>query len=530
MSDEFPKNRGPGWSGQGRTDARTIADVDVPDDLAWLRRRRPGVEARNKGGHLVVTVQPPQTLGRFLSLGVESGSTVVRGSRSARGTFGLTGSATASALVLDQLIPRGEGSAYTIGAVAGGAQAPSVFGNLNETATIGSYIVRPGSANLARPAITHKGPYDGASQDRAVNVWPTVGARREGAYEHAMAYASIDVDGQHIVAVTFDDGTTQRTVTAAKVADQMIFPLAFDRVGPGAFLGMAGTYLWRGAALGWYDQTQAPGLFFFGTLDNGATWFTFTDPAFITHEQDQYEAAANNGSTDKLRYNQSMDLTAAYIVPLSRTKALVHARLGCPDLIPVVGGRFENSRVRVGVADLEAGTVTLLSTLYDPPFTSTALLTNRRTLWRWERAPCIAPGGGALVLFNDADYPANWTSNPQIFYSADGSTLDPVGSMPIVAGRAGTPSAVSRDKLFMPVYDGTDHALFESTDRGLNWERRATISTLATETLPGTIDSRTGPRSFNNVASLQINDATASATPGAPWLTDDRVSQPSPPA
>lgn len=523
MTDEFPKNRG-GWSGPGRTAARSLAS-EGDERLTWGRKRRFGAEARNKGGHLTVKVEQ-QGLAGFASLGVESGSTVMRSSDTARGTFSQTTPTPASALVLDQLLSRGNGSAYSIGAVTSLGLVASIFSSGNESYSIGSFIARTGAAAVDRPAIVHKGPWDGSTIDRAVNVWPTIGARFENGYEHAMAYASIDGDGQHIVAVTFDNGEAQRTVTAFKVPDQMTFPLAFDRVGPGAFLGMAGTYLWRGATPGWYDQTAAPGFVFFGSIDNGATWFTFPAPAFTVHEQAQYLACALNGTTDRLRYNQSMDLTAATIVPLSRTRALVYARLGSPDEIPEVGGRFENSRVRVGVADLLAQTVSLTDTLYEPPFIGTNLLNNRRTLWRWERGACMAPGGGALVFFNDADYPANWTSNPQVHYTEDGAALALLGAMSVVAGRAGTPAALSRNKLLMPVYDGTDHALFESTDKALTWQRRATISTLATETLPGTTDSRTGPRSFNNIAWLRNNGRPQGATPSAPWLSDDRITPP----
>lgn len=56
MADAFPKNRG-GWSGPGRTAARRLGS-DSGDD-GWLRARRFGAEARNKGGHL--SVQELQT-------------------------------------------------------------------------------------------------------------------------------------------------------------------------------------------------------------------------------------------------------------------------------------------------------------------------------------------------------------------------------------------------------------------------------------------------------------------------------------
>lgn len=52
--DDFPKNRGD-WSGPGRTMAMRLGDQG--DDV-WLRSRRFGATARNKGGHLVVTKDP----------------------------------------------------------------------------------------------------------------------------------------------------------------------------------------------------------------------------------------------------------------------------------------------------------------------------------------------------------------------------------------------------------------------------------------------------------------------------------------
>lgn len=527
MTDEFPKNRR-GWSGQGRTDARSLVG-DEPDALTWLRKRRPGIEARDKGGHLVVTVDE-QTGGIFQSLGVEETETCVRGSATARGTFAQSRVVPMSDLFFDQLIPRGDGTSYSIGTASYEGDGASVFSDELEQYTIGSYIVRLGQSALDRPPVVFRGVYDGDANSRLANVYPTIGARVDGVYEHAMAYSAVDPEGQHVIAVTFDNGADQRKVIAARVEDQMIFPVGFNRVGPTSFLGLAGSFLWRGGDLPWYDQTEAPGLFFFASLDNGESWFTFDATEFLEYEQEIYDDVANEGDTNILIYNQSMNSTAAYIVPLSRTKALVYAVLGCPDFVndDPSGYRYERFRVRVGIADLEQGTVSLLATLYEPEFTTTNLLTNRRNAtWRWERGACIAPGGGALVFFNDAVHPDNWTSKPQIHYTADGSALTLLGGMSIDAGRAGTPTALNANTLFMPVYDGTEHALFESTDRGLTWRRRATISTLAAESLPGPIDARTGPKSFNNVVWLRGNDRAKSATPSAPWLTDDRVTQPS---
>lgn len=524
MTDDFPKNRG-GWSGPGRTAATRLGGEG---DEAWLRQWRFGAEARNKGGHLTVKLDQSTRIGVFASLGVEDTATVVRSSTTARGAFGSTTAATASALFLDQLFARGDGSAYTISTVTPGADATSVFGPNNETASIGSYIITPGgTANVRPPVVVQAAAFDNTGfGGRAVEIWPVAGARYASKYEHAIAFGAIDTDGQHVVKVRFDDGTNIRTVIAAKVPGQIIYPLAFDRVGPGAFLGMGGTALWNTTPPIWYDQTAAPGLFFFGTLDNGATWFIFPPAALTAYENTQYTACANSGGSHILTYNQSMYQMGAYIVPISANRALVYARLGSPDLIPVVGGRYTNSRVRVGLADLVAQTVQLIDTVYDPPYIGINYNYNERSYWRWERGAIIAPGGGALLFFNDADdAAAAQASSPQVRYTDNGLTYSVQGNMSIPAQQAGTPFALNRTQLFMPAFIGGEHGLYQSTDRGVTWERRGTISTTATEPAPSS-SQRTGPRSFNNLVWLRDNGAFKNATPAAPWVSDDRITPP----
>lgn len=522
MTDDFPKNRG-GWSGPGRTAAKRLGGEG---DESWLRQRRFGAEARNKGGHLTVKLEQPTRVGIFASLGVEGSSTVMRRSATARGEFGTALPATASALFLDQLFARGDNTAYTISTVTPGADATSVFGNHNETASIGSYIIAPDGTMTVRPAIVHQGAAsDNAGGGRAVEVYPTTGARYAGVYSHAVAFGAIDTDGQHTVKVRFDSGTSVRTVVAAKVPGQIIFPLAFDRVGPGAFLGLAGTYLWNDTPPVWYDQTEAPGLFFFGTLNNGDTWFIFPPAALTTHENTQYTACANSGISHLTTYNQSMNVMGAYIVPIAGNRAVVYARLGSPDLIPEVGGRYTNSRIRVGLADLVAQTVQLIDTVYEPPFIGTNFNYNERTFWRWERGAFIAPGG-AVLIFNDADNAAAaQASFPQVRFTEFGTSYLVQGNMNITAQQAGTPFALNASQMFMPAFVSGEHALYQSTNRGVTWERRATISTSATEPAPSSTQ-RTGPRSFNNVVWLRDNGAAKNATPAAPWVSDDRITPP----
>ena len=523
MTDQFPKNRG-GWSGPGRTAAYSLAS-EGDNSATWGRKRRFGAEARNKGGHLTVKVDD-QAVDGFYSLGTEGEEGVVRGSATARGNFFLRGPAPASELGIPQLLSRGNGSAWTLSAFAYVGDIASKFGP-NRVYRVDSYITRDGKTPIIRLPLGAVGANDGAGT-RTASIFTTIGARRDGRYEHAMCYPALNTDGDNVIAVAFDDGKAQRVLIAAEVPGQIIFPLAFNRLGPSTYLGLGGAYFWRGATIPGYDRTQHPGLFFFASTDGGFTWTIFPAPALTAHEQAQY--LANMGPMgDWSTCNLTAMNTGASIVPLSRTTALVYAILSSPDEAPPgpwsPGTRYGNARVRIGVADLEAETVSLVDTLFDPPFTTLGANYLSPAFTRWERGGCIAPGGGALLFFNDADYSANWTSNPTIFFTASGP-LSLVGSMPIQAGRAGVPLAVSSSQLFMPVYDGETHELFESKDRGVTWKRRATISTLATETLPGALGANTGPRSFGALVYLRDDGRPKNATPGAPWLSDDRITPP----
>ncbi|GER16677.1 hypothetical protein [Variovorax boronicumulans] len=523
MTDEFPKNRG-GWSGPGRTAAYSLAG-EGDNSLTWGRKRRFGAEARNKGGHLTVKVDANAVDG-FYSLGTEDGEAVVRGSTNARGKFFLRGQASASGLGLPQLLSRGNGAAWTLSSFTYVGDVNTAFG-LNRLYRVDSYITRDGKTPTARPPLASVGANDGAGT-RISAAFSTIGARREGRYEHAMCYGALNTDGDHVIAAAFDDGETQRIVIAAEIPGQIIFPIAFNRLGPSTFLGLGGAFFWRGAAVPGYDRTGHPGLFFFASTDGGHTWATFPAPAMTAHEQAQY--LANTGPLGAWELcNRTAMNTGATIVPLSRTTALVYAVLSSPDEAPpgpwTPGTRYANALVRVGVADLEAGTVSLLGTLFDPPFAGLAADYLALAFPRWERGACIAPGGGALLFFNNADYNANWTTQPTI-YQTTGGPLALVGTMPLQAGRAGVPLAVSPTQLFMSVYDDEAHALFESKNRGLTWTKRATISTKATETLPGPAGANTGPRSFGAVVYLRDDGRPKNATPGAPWLSDDRITPP----
>lgn len=538
MTDDFPKNRG-GWSGPGRTAAYTLAGSG-DDQLTWGRKKRFGAEARNKGGHLTVKVDQPVATDGWYSIGTEGGKAVTRGSRTARNAFFLRGDAVASGSAIPQLFPRGDGSAFALQSLVSPGFVSTVWGDARAY-TVSYYITRNGRTPVARPPLAMTAPL--TRSDLSLRYIPLVvlpatsGARRDGKYEFAICYPSADADGQSTIAVTFDDGETQRHTVAYSSPNNLIFPTSFEKLGPSTYIGAAGAYIARASGSSaavppGYTPGNANGVTFFATLDAGATWFTFDSPAINAHEQASLASYISTwmpanpfGGTDT--YNDSTSLTVAQFVPLSRTKAFVWVLLGSPEERTIGESIFmyDHYRVRYGVADLLAGTISLEGTIYDPPVTDANYMTTYdRALYRWERNAVIAPGGGAIVQFNDADYPAAWTSNPKVYYTTTGA-LGAAGTMNLQAGKTGIPVAVSASKLFMPVYD-TEYSLYESSDRGLNWTKRAKISDAAVAPVTGGLYANVGLRSFANVVWLRDNGLPQNATPGAPWLSDDRITPP----
>lgn len=539
MTDDFPKNRG-GWSGPGRTAAYTLAG-GADDQLTWGRKKRFGAEARNKGGHLAVKVdQPVAATDGWYSIGTEAGTPVTRASRNARGSFFLRGPAVPSASAIPQLFPRGDGSAFALQSLTSPGFETTVWGT-GRAYDLRYYITRDGLNPTTRPILLMTAPLtasEGSFRYIPRNVLPaTSGARRDGKYEFAICYPAVDTDGQSVVAVTFDDGTTQRHTIAYSSHNNLIFPTSFEKLGPSTYIGTAGAFI--ATASGGdptvppgYSRSNANGVTFFATTDAGETWFTFPSPAINAYEQGNLADYISTwlvenplGGTGT--YNDCTALTAVQFVPLSRTKAFVWALLGSPEQRTIGESIFmyDHYRIRYGVADLLARTVSLEGTIYDPPVTDANYMTTYdRALYRWERNVVIAPGGGAIIQFNDADYPAAWTANPKVFYTTTGA-LGPAGTMNAVAGKTGIPVSVSSSKLFMPIYD-TEYSLYESSDRGLNWTKRAKISDLASAPTTGSLYQNVGLRSFANVVWLRDNGAPQNATPGAPWLSDDRITPP----
>lgn len=512
---DFPKNRD-GWSGPGRTAARTIAG----DDL-WLRKRRFDAEARNKGGHLLVTNAPPVTTDGWYTLGTEGGTPVIRASSNARDFF-LRGPAYASGSNVPQLFPRGDGSAFALRAFASAGTATSVFGSVPRY-SLSYFVTRDGKVPVARPDIEVIGGFDGVGGTPVIALPSTTGTRRAGAYEFAIAYPTLEGD-QHVVGVTIDDGVTQRHVVAARNPNNLIFPVGFNRVGPSTYIGLGASYVYRDEpAPPGYSTAGVPGMFFFATLDAGETWFTFDAPELIASDQANIAAFANSAPYDGwgARYNDAISGVGAQFVPLTRTTALVWC---LPTTIEFASSYYEMYRVRYGVADLEAGTVSLLGTMYEPPFTTTSDTYYAKAFYRYERPPIIAPGGGALVQFNDANYPASWTASVKLYHTMTGP-LTLLGDMGLVAGKTGIPVAVSSSKLFIPAFD-TEYSLYESVDMGITWTKRASVSDVAAAPVTGPLYQNVSIRSFANIVWLRDNGAPKNATPGAPWLSDDRLTQP----
>ncbi|RZL90167.1 MAG: hypothetical protein EOP82_16490, partial [Variovorax sp.] len=138
----FPYDRVGDPSNAGRTGARFLNEQPAQ----WLTQEsEDGVFAYKQGQFLNVESEA-QALNGFYSLGREGAATVVRGSPTARGSFGLSGPAPASGVSIPQLFPIGDGSAVTFGSLVSAGTVVDEFGGSARQFAMNMYRTRNGSA------------------------------------------------------------------------------------------------------------------------------------------------------------------------------------------------------------------------------------------------------------------------------------------------------------------------------------------------------------------------------------------------
>jgi hypothetical protein len=92
--------------------------------------------------------------------------------------------------------------------------------------------------------------------------------------------------------------------------------------------------------------------------------------------------------------------------------------------------------------------------------------------------------------------------------------------LPWAGHHVGVVTPIDDKTLVVPVYDG-EHSLFESKDLALTWSKRAVLRTDAAA--PSTDEDIALLTRFAAVCFVRKNNQPAPGHPGAPWVTDERV-------
>jgi hypothetical protein len=77
----------------------------------------------------------------------------------------------------------------------------------------------------------------------------------------------------------------------------------------------------------------------------------------------------------------------------------------------------------------------------------------------------------------------------------------------------------------MMAYDGA-YSMYQSTDFGVTWAKRATVYNSATAPAPAPSSSWLDMNRFGALTYMRLNDSPAPIYPATPWVGDSRVSQP----
>lgn len=206
----------------------------------------------------------------------------------------------------------------------------------------------------------------------------------------------------------------------------------------------------------------------------------------------------------------------SFVVPISPTQAIAATAAYNPT--GWLGGSGPFYRVKLVLIDSAARTVTSKATLAEGPPAGYSdvigsaipiaggVLFTLKTPWR-------ANAGPGLWL------PQPYDLNVECWFTTNGS--DPVlkGTMPWSAGQTGPLFAIDAKTVGCCVFaDGEGYSVYASKDLCGTWERWASINADVSLTVE---DRYSYLNDFGSVVRLPSNP-----TPGAPWITDARVSAP----
>lgn len=523
MEFEFPYDRVGEPSNAGRTQAKFLRDQPG----AYLQKEaEDGVWAYKQGDFLNVENER-QLLDGFYSLGNEGSGPVVRGSATARGTFMLRGGGPFDGLQVPQIINFGGGRGMMI---EGQGEIGSIVDEWGLSCRVfrdAWYLTRDGR-NIEPRGVFDAVAINTISGEVGGGAQFVQGARHDGVYENGWAFDTIDEAGVHFVRFGRDNGSDVAFTTIWK--EQGYFPVirGLSRVGPKAYLALIAIAQPEGLLDGYdgvYDVAITAASFFMYSDDAGDTWSRI-DPALTAVEMVTFDAIKTDIGLRNI-YNAAARWSIMVATPLTGATALVYM------LSPLIQNANTSITADVARANVTYGVFTAPGAISKSGVLYQAVQggepggpTSLDNAYRfYERQSEQAPGGGALLMYNELVTPSYASNTFKIFHTTDGVSLTFIANSPFMASRVGKPLAVSATQLLCPMYDG-ERSLFESTDLGATWTKRARISPLSTVPSPPSTLAPSIPQDFGVITFLRNDGRPANTSPGAPWVGDDRIAAP----
>lgn len=503
---KFPKNLGSEWSGIGRTKARLLDT----EDTQWLRARRFGAEARNKGGYLTVK-KGTEAFDGFYSIGAFGSEARVVGSNTARGTFTDRGTFVQDDGLggVDQIRYYGRGLGYDTTASFIGTSNPDFDGKGLSIYDVVLYRTRDGTRFVPHFDFFAVAPFGFGTRITHVpgEVYGPAGARK---FQLILGYTSLRLDGQHYHAIVRDDGTTQELLATPFIPDQIAADSVPMRVSPGRYCLM-GTYLRPTYGTTSIDIPACPGITFAFSDDACETWSPASSTALF---QEFFDTVVPLDPAFSSAFNDAVLYASLQLAPLSATRALAYA------LVPYAPGTpfpyTLKGKVKLGIVDTASRTLLSTVTLLDDELNvCDAFLSGG----------CVGVKGGAVIHTRPKGtvYTNIQNDKPVVLFTPNGVDIATMPPMPQPNFKTGLITAISPTQLVCPMYDGA-HSLYESKDNGSTWARRALLK--AGAAAPVATTGIFGLEDFAVLTFLRNNDNPANATPGTPWASDIRIEAP----
>lgn len=504
-----------GFDNRGGKDARFL-DANTPG-APFLKIRRfdaatgSTTVAHKKGEFLEVTRTGALLEDGFYSLGRIGGEMVAVGSPMGAGRFARRGTTFTEDGVIDltQIRVWGQGLGLTVH-----SELVGVFTDFDgkdcDAYEVKIYRTRNGRRFVEHLTYLAFAPY-GYSTLFDMLPGEVYGPPGDRHFQAIFAYQGMKVDGQHFHAFVRDDGAALTHGDPPHLENQLAAFVSTHRLSPERYVMMC-AYMrpqYSGSSV---DAAASPGLVFFFSDDSGDHWAEASSTELFQEFFDTVQTlpVPFNGTI----FNNAVNIAGFSAVPWGKTKMLAYVVV--PYIEDPLTDPVLKAKVKLGIIDSAARTLMGTLTLFD------GLPNAALAFWN---GGCVGVEGGMVFVTRPLAtvYTDIQDQHPVIHFTPDAVSVATLGPTPQPNFKTGQVSAISPHTIVMPMYDG-EHSLYQSSDHGLTWTKRAVLSDAAP--VPVSDLGQFQLADFGALTFLRLNGRPANSTPGTPWASDSRIEAP----